>query len=120
LKVTHLPLQNVDISLKVTHLSLQDVDIPLKVTHLPLQDVDIPLKVAHLPCHLLQFLVAHAFPRADDDDNIVAPHGNKAIDVPGAYVGRRGQIAPENAEGNAGVRKTAVRRLKNLRSVGGG
>jgi hypothetical protein len=89
----------------------------LKVTHLPLQDVNLPLKVTHLPCHLLQLLVAHAFPRADDDDSIVAPHGNKAIDVPGASAGRRGQIAPENAERNAGVRKTARRRLKNLRSA---
>jgi hypothetical protein len=56
-------------------------------------------------------------PRADDDDSIVAPHGNKAIDVPGADAGRQVHIAPENAERNAGVRKTAMRRLKNLRSA---
>jgi hypothetical protein len=37
--------------------------------------------------------------------------------VPGADAGRRVHIAPENAERNAGVRKTAMRRLKNLRSA---
>jgi hypothetical protein len=82
LEPVDLLFESVETRAQFTYLHLQDVDITLKVTDLHRQDVNLPLKVAHVPCHLLQLLVAHAFPRADDDDSIVAPHGEKAIDVP--------------------------------------